>query len=873
MRRLPRPLIGAAVTIAVAASAILVGMRFASPEAAAAVATEDVPVLAPVSVGDAPATPDNDPETLDVSDATGTARIVPPGNYDEDALPPGVADAIAALDESGGDPADTHLALGGADDGTDDGTGDGGDGAADDSAAGDPCSPAPGEAGEGDAPEGCPDGLHSAIFADTMPEDLEVWPVPDPSTTLEGTSIYCPDLAPGDGELGLGVGTNLPATITARYWPIADPTAVQTLTLEGIPAEEAAWQAEIAATGDYTRGMYVFQHCGMMTGLTPNTDYMVSAYGIDTYMRISAPVERRFNSAGQPTIPPMTATPLGSSLLYVSVPNYGATNVPLLQAWVVEEGTVPGCSAADTAHQNLRIVGTQHLVEVSADYLRRHNYVSGYNTRLVSLYDVPEGSTVVLCARWYDREAPSWARDTPTDQKAMVVMSPDTISPIVTLARLNLANAVTADAVRMTASSQWGWVCGEASAPGADASAGAVVEVGAELCRISEAGTTRIAEGGTRANVVISTDLVWGSRHTTSRAMLPLGRLACVGVCELPEPRTYIVALPTVTVGAGMCGSSFGDCTPPTRETAFGTADVVVTWEQGNANGLDRWSVGAVDDTPPDAPVSDRPQFDAGSYWVPSLSPDGWTGSATLTFRTDRHVSYTIWGSGDCVIGTSPGPLTGVTRPTDVGVESATVSISGVCPGESYDTQVEIVDDAGRRTVAAYTASADTIWWPGARFTVPINEIEVTGTMTVTTFGGWNESWWLVGSDVYFGADERRLYADYGASDARCYTGAVDSATGPLRTVRVNQERTIHVRAYTRVTSESLYYGVDHDARCDWPDPNNWVADVEFDVPFDQLLRGVTVTGDLWQRGFPEGRPGEGRIRYSLTLTATRVTR
>ena len=212
--------------------------------------------------------------------------------------------------------------------------------------------------------------------------------------------------------------------------------------------------------------MYVFQHCGMMTGLTPNTEYMVSVYGIDTYMRISPPEERRFNSEGQPTIPPMTATPLGSSLLYVSVPTYGATNVPLLQAWVVEEGTEPGCSAADTSHPNLRIVGEQRFVEVSADYLRRHNYVAGYNHRIVSLYDVPEGSTVVLCARWYDREAPSWARDTPTDQKSMVVMSPDLISPIVTLERLNLTNAVSADAIHMTASSQWGWVCGEARAPG-----------------------------------------------------------------------------------------------------------------------------------------------------------------------------------------------------------------------------------------------------------------------------------------------------------------------------------------------------------------------------------------------------------------------
>ena len=144
--------------------------------------------------------------------------------------------------------------------------------------------------------------------------------------------------------------------------------------------------------------------------------------------------------------------------------------------------------------------------------------------------------------------------------------------------------------------------------------------------------------------------------------------------------------------------------------------------------------------------------------------------------------------------------------------------------------------------------------------------------MTVTTYGGWNESWWLVGSDVYVGPREDRIYADYGPSLERCFTGDVDSASGPLSTIEVPQERTIHFRAYTRVTSEALYYGVDHDRLCDWPGANNWVADVDFDVTYDQLLRGVSLNGDLWQRGFDEGDPGEGRIRYYLTLRATRVT-
>jgi hypothetical protein len=855
MSRIPRLALGIGACLVVAVAAILVGMRFASPEEVAAVATEEVGVLAPIAVNGEPVLGDNDPDTLEVSQTTGTASIVDPDSFDPDALPPGVAEAIAALEESGGDAADAYVALESLGDARDD------DGAA----GGDPCSPE-----EGAVPEDCPEGLHSAIFADTELEDLQLWPFPDPPRTFESSSIVCPDLDPGDGELGLGVGTNLPATITARYWPVSDPTDVRMLTLEGNPTEVARWQAEIDATGDYSRGAYMFQHCATMTGLAPATDYIVSVFGADVYGRISAPVEQRFNSAGTPTVPPMWATTYGSSLLWVVVPTVAAGDPPLVYAWVAQEGTAPDWSAADSGHRYLNELDAGGLVEVSAEYLHDHNYMAAYTREVQRAYLVPEGSTVVVCARWFDRSAPVWDRDIPTKQKSIVVMSPDAVNPILTVTTVNPIKDLARHSITLKASDQFGMPCGLLGLPDEAAAAGTPVAIDEVVCRPAEESSEFRRTSGSFGNVVLSTKVGTGASAATTRTMLPLSRYACLGVCDLPPTLTYAIPLPTVTVGTGLCGGS--GCAPPTRETALGTAEIEVTWEQGNTNGLDHWSIGEVNDAAPDAPVFDVPQFDTDAYWATSLSDSGWIGSARLALRADRHVTYTVSIAGDCFVGEPPAPVTGGTFRDSAGIEASSVSFSGLCPGATYETTVELVDDAGARTVAAHTGSAATVWWYPAQFTVPINAVEITGTVTVTSDAAWAGGWWLVGTDVYLGNTESRIWDVRETDLERCFSGATHTTTWPFSHARAAQAELIHIHNYTRVMTEGLYYGVDHNRLCDWPGATDWIADVDADIPFDQLLRGVTLTGDLWQSGFAEGLPGHGRFQYSLTLTATRVT-
>ena len=785
-----------------------------------------------------------------MSGGTGLLRVATPGSGDPAALPPSVSAAIAALDAEGGsDPAGAHLLIGGT-------------GAGEDSAADDPCSPETGE-----IPAGCPDGLHSAIFADTSPPELEVWPVADVATDPAGTSIFCPGLAPGDGELGLGVGTSVPASVTVRYWPVANPADVRTVTPVAETSQVAAWNARVAATGTYPANEFVFQHCGLLTGLLPHTDYRLSAVAIDDeFMRISEPVERLFSSDGQPTIPPLRAVPLTSSLLYVSAPNYGSANPPIVYAWVVPEGRAADCSAFDTSHAGLQTVQPSRLVEVSAAYLHAHNYASGYNHAVVNLYDAPEGSTIVVCARWYRGGAPSWDRDTPIRQEFLVVASPDSVVPVVTLKRVVFATGAAAYSSEIKASTQTGIECARVPFPSADAPRGSILEINQPLCNVASYASW-MAPPGAGGNIVISSNTRRDGVERRALYVLPLNRYRCIGTCDLPPTLTYSVPLPLVTVGSGLCGTGFGgDCTPPTRETALGTAEFEVTWVQGNVTGLDHWVVGTSDNTTPERPPApDAPRFDAERYVETTLSTDGWYGTARFLLRSDRHVTYTASIAGDCYVGTPPAAVTGQTTlfPSFEGVTTATVSFGGLCPGRDYAVTVELVDDAGHRTVAGASRDAGTVWWPGSIATVPTRFYAVTGSLQITTDPSFYRPWYVVGGEVYLNTTSSSgAHLDFGTD--RCFTATESTTTGTLDDATTVQIPTVHVRLYARVQAEALYYGVNHDADCSWPGAGNYVADEELDVSWADLARGVTVTGDMPRSGLTPS-PGFGpQIHYRL---------
>lgn len=873
MNLIPRVALGVTSAVVLGALAAVIARGFAPAGAAEPIEAPDVSTIA-APVIDA-ATIDGHParsfseDALEVSPGIGTARIVPVDvdalraahlagiDQAKPALPADVVAAAQALDEAGGPGPEAASAVADATAST----------APDDAdAGGDPCADAaPGT-------DGCPSGIAGAVFIDTHYEPFSMWPVPGAQTTPEGTSIYCTAGEPGDGELWLGVGSNLPATIHATYWPASDPSSTRDLTIEDDPAEVAQWQAEIAATGDYTRGRYVFQHCGMMTDLTPRTDYVVSVWAQDTYGRVTAPIERTFRSEGQPTIPPMFAFPLGPNYLYVGVPYNPYEESPVLTAHLYSRGDpVPSCTSGsgEAPAQAIR----QHDVDLSPDYLRAHNYMSIFSEQLTTLYDLPEGSNAIVCALYYDSSRAIFDASTPERVQSVLVSAPDTVSPRFTLESLSTIKNVTAGSLGIVASSPFGIPCGQWWGPEEDTSAMTTLTPEWLLCDRGAVGPSAGAPGGATQNLVITASR-WddAERHSVnSTTVIRLPRVSCAaGDCPIPPSRTYTVALPQVTVGTGMCGSSFGDCTPPARETSLGTAVIRVDWEQGRSNGADHWLVGDVVQDEPAVTRPDFPQFDIATYNDSVLAGDGLSVRTGFHLRFDRPVTYTVSLAGDCWIAAPPAPVTGRASLVDGLYRVADAGFSGLCPGARYQATVEYVDDAGHRGLAgAYGTTGTTVTWAGGTFTTPQDRLIITGEMTITADPSFSEGFGELGGSV---KPQGSTVGDAAYAVPACMargertTNVVwdGGLTVPLRSQ-------INLQVTTRAITENLYYGVNHDADCTWPNPLDWWGESNISVTPEQLLRGITLRGDLVREGASASEAARTPLHFTYTLRAVRT--
>ncbi|MCU1440979.1 MAG: hypothetical protein JWP85_1976 [Rhodoglobus sp.] len=839
-----------AVALAVAAAFIASSLTTDPAESdvpAAQAQTEMVPVLEPVPVGgDGLPLPDSDgdPETIDSSPSNGATEIVSPGTGDESDLGARTEARIDALDASEGlDDLGARDVLDSAGEGSP-------------SAPSDPCAPE-----DGASVEGCPDGLHGALFALTEPEALRVFPRADPPVALAGSGglVACPAAEGADGQLSFGVASTTPSVVTLRFWPADDPSAEQSVTIMGDPAEEAAWDAEIARYGGYPPGYGLFQHCGVLTGLRPNTSYESSALAIDIFDRIAS-ASLEFDSRGAAVRPPMTIVPLGPSLVYVSVPTTGTGPVPWLRGWVVPHGEPADCSAFDS-HAEVRRVLDENLVDVDAAWSAARNYEPSYNRRVTNVFSVPEGSTVVFCARWYDATAPSWSRDLPRDQVSAVVHSPDAWSPAVTVTGLSLAKPVDARAVRLSASTQLGVECGpRALLPETAAGPGAPLTLDALICAPGRSDSATAAPLGSGGNIVVTSRVGAVTRST----LLPLSRYGCLGDCPAPPMLTFQVLLPTVTIGTGLCGSSFGEsCTPPTSEVALGTATVTVTWEQGSDSGQREWEVGESSYVVPDAPVSDHPQLDTFQYVSAALSADGFEGSASIPIRTDRHATYRVLIEGDCFTGAVPEPVDGETFALASGAQGADVSVAGLCPGEQYRVAVELTDDAGNRATYGYSEPHPRAWY-GAQVDVPRNELEFSGTVEIRNISEGPRPWWTTGAIVAVGGTGAwDHYPEF--PDDTCFARTELSTLGTFEGV-VAQDRTVHISFRAFAITEGMYSGVDRDATCAWRDQTWNELRLEADVGYADFLRGVSFTGDLVPTWVAPGAPYDAEFEAVLTI-------
>jgi hypothetical protein len=820
MKRILIPIVSSITAIVVGIASALIAIQLTTP---AAPATIQAPILAPTTVDGVPA-PGLEASS-GLSRVTGEGTVVDPAGVEAgaDPLPDDVAAAVAALDaEDGMDAPRAHEIVGGA-------------GGEPSSPADDPCAATPPPA---DAD--CPDGLRSVVFADTYIPDIEMYLIPNPGTDPTGVSIYCdPSDVTGPGIL-INAATTIPATITLNVFPTDDPSAGFDVTLDSPAAHDTQWRRAGGNSTDRYVNSEVFQHCTQLTDLLPHTMYSVIATAHDTYGRLSRLFTASFDSDGPPTKPDLEVVPLNDNILYASAPFDSRYSTPVIKAWVVAPGDPTDCTSYAGAIAQLRQYRPQNIVPVSAEYLSAHHFDPNFRSRVSVFYTVPEGSTIVVCARTFNATAPSWDAANPIRQQFVTLQTPDQVMPIVTLTGIDYSRDTSPSSVSLGAFNSSGVTCSpdgvtrDWAYPVAAQSSGAYEPLSRVLCDPT-AQSAYAASQGFNGRIVITTEVHNGSEVLNSSYLLSLARYACTGNCALPPTLTFDVPLARTFISRPLqsCSNPFGCDYPPMPDGSTGTAHLTVSWVQGNISLARGWTRSEVDSTLPDVVQSDYPQLNLSNRVRPGLAADGFSGSANYILQVDRAVDYTATLSGDCAESSARTVLTGRLQRNS----GTDLFFSGLCPGARYSLTIDLVADDGHHAIYSPTRLA-TDWHSfGGSFTMPQRSLDIDMSIELRSTGYRADQWWTSGADATVDDLDLSVVQNFPQT---CFPDVAGS--GGTRTLAgtVPQERNYHLTVQAGVITEGLYHGVNHDADCGWESPNWRFIDLAVDLTDEQLRAGVS---------------------------------
>ncbi|MHA6669520.1 hypothetical protein ACX3O0_11700 [Homoserinimonas sp. A447] len=685
--------------LALGVGAGFAGSRLAAPveSVAAPIATEILPVIAPVSraADAAPEDSDGDPDTFDVSPAVGHADV-PLGDAARDEVA-AAALALGTVD----DPATVYdlPVLGG---------------------EGDPC------ASEADAPADCPDGIRGAIFSLTG-ASLAIFPVFNPQLPSAGNlGVVCPASEPAidpatRDRMRLGVGSTAPAaSMTVVYHPIGQPDAARELTTETSADERAAWERVSGSIRP------LISHCFTLDELDPGLRYQVTvtaegdAGATDTETRY-------FGLEQELTRPPVRVVPLLQNLVFLSVPHRDRQSVSVKALSFDDEGGPTECGEEEeTGLYNLKPLTEPSTVSIDIEHLERNGYQSAFTKRTGQAFFLEEGSTTMLCLFVYDTDRPSWSWDTAEYRYSVVVQPPDVTVPSVTLTDISLHSSLHSDGDLYIR----GWDRSRSNCSGRGftfASVEAFFGSGDFEQPICQWGHLSGGNGVRTGDVILQATV----GENKNNVLLPLSSIACTGVCDLPASATYQLLLPTVRDASGLCGSSFGDCEPPTSEVAAGTATFRVDWHQGFQNGQSEWAVGEIAESTPETVVAVRAQLNTRKVLKEVSDASGF--HLEFDLEVDRPVRFSATLSGDCIL---PGTVTEVTGEYDSGTQR--VRFANVCHGTDYRASVQLFD--GDAVTSYGDGSPDGHWGVGVIRTTPIEKLLNFGYRVTDSDPGRNTS-------------------------------------------------------------------------------------------------------------------------------------
>lgn len=769
------PVICVVAALAVGVAATLIGMRFAAPSATTPLKTETVPILAPTG----PAATDTGTDPYAVSSAVGSAEIVSPGQHGAtvvDAESQRTIDgynATGVLDPGVGYVAPAPAAAGSASD------------------SGPAPLPADDPCASSSPPSGCPDGIHSIVIADTHDAPaLDARIFPNPATSSVGTSVYCPSGDLARGEAWVDVTSNTPGVAHISWAAIGGGAATAPVDVATDAALKASFDDYHSRTGGYAENRWIFQHCEKLTGLDTTKRYLVSATFTDELSRTQGPLIATLDPRGRPTIPPVLAAPLGTGLLYVSVPSPSQTTGvrPVIHAWSITSGQSADCSGFGQ-HPDVPAIQAPVVIDVPAAELDRQNYDPTYRSRDVRIYSVPEGTTVVICARWFNSAAPSWSSSIPTLQKSIVVMSPDSITPVVTLHSLELGRQVDSGDVNVSVSTPTGLFCSQWTGPTEGAGPGSVA-VDAPICDVGASGD------GFEGRLSVTSTVRVGSHNVVKTSLLQLQRTSCTGVCALPATMRYRIDLPTVTEATGLCGNTFpwDNCTPPSQQVSLGSAVIDVSWVQGQTPGNRGWIIGTLDNTlpaPGAPPVG--PQLDTRANPVLTLAADRLSGSARYQLNVNEPASYSATIAGGCFPTGYVTTQTGHTAPGGGGstsTEGFSLTWDRLCAGGYYTVTLTLTDAAHHTTTWAIAGANR---WDGSMFSMPRGTVHIVGTLYVGPQNAQHTAYGVprVTIGVGEGADP---YSGHSVTPARlCTAGSDGTGTALPLDITADETSTIHL--------------------------------------------------------------------------------
>ena len=581
--------------------------------------------------------------------------------------------------------------------------------------ADDPCSTT-----DGSTPEGCPDGLHSAIFALTAAPEFEIElypfspecgtePLPDRSTLQVRVPMLVDPTTPEPFDFWL-----------ERVGEVVGGFGLRDVATE--PAANAAWEAARVADVP-AESLPDLAFCVIVPGVQKDSVYRVTAANSSATARVT------FNTGGIPAPQGLQIRTFGGNGLLAYVDHPVVEQVGIRAYTGVTVGTAT-CDDTQGLTDLSNVTGED--VVIGRDEMLRDNDPEGFDHRHAVGFIIPAGSTVLVCAKWYSPgDSPSWELITPLRTDAAVVESPDAILPEIRAQAINGYDYPGAASVVVSAETVEGSGCGLRTVTlyrgpnfepdGTWALLCAIVGTGAATTH-GPGESWSLREAGFTGDIAI---------HTTVNG-------------EDGTTRSETRVLPTSANRPRYCDESARNCGTdsylveipgyPHSEPGDGLYAIGVTWVEVGTSGLSSWRVTStafeVPEQPGD-PSAAAPLLDTFERIRPALDGVSNGVAADMTLRVNTPADYEVHltglrGDTPCVLGGAP--LTASGHVDDV----TDIHIPGMCYGEQYWASITLTNEHGT-TVWGYDNPGS--GWRANLMTTPrlTVDVEYTATLAVPT--------------------------------------------------------------------------------------------------------------------------------------------